>query len=512
MKRWAAFLLAGLFIIPQVTIIRAEDLTDGYTGIEVFEDQEAVFDNAIEEIDSVSDTSGLNYDESEDLIMAESSEEYVEELSDEPEEVGATSSTATITGVYNSSKGGDVRWTKVNGATGYVLYRMRSADGLKKVTTINNPNTLQYIDGGIKDNCWGRVYSYYVRPVINGKEGAKSNELTLQRLAPMKFTKNTSTAVGEVSLTYACTVNSNKALGYEIQYATSTGDLYNQKGSFKKVSLNGRNNLNKSINGLSKGQAYYFRVRGYVNYTHSVTGKTTKTWSQYSEVVSVKTQSNIVKVGDTIFFGAYEQDGNSSNGKERIEWLVLDKNDSQAFILSKYALDCKKYNEKQTLVTWEKCTLRSWLNDSFLNTAFNTQEKNKILLTNVINGDNPDYGIDGGNNTKDKIYILSVTEARKYFKDDNDEDGKRLGQSVARACKPTAFTVKQGAWRLEWDSRYFGPEFKKYDGNCSCWLRTPGVVQDMASCILYTGTASSYGADVSTRNYAVRPVMWIDLS
>ena len=66
---------------------------------------------------------------------------------------------------------------------------MRSAEGLKKVATINNPNTLQCIDEGIKDSCWGRVYVYYVRPIVNGKEGAKSNEVTLQRLAPMKITK-----------------------------------------------------------------------------------------------------------------------------------------------------------------------------------------------------------------------------------------------------------------------------------------------------------------------------------
>ncbi len=65
-------------------------------------------------------------------------------------------------------------------------------------------------------------------------------------------------------------------------------DLFNRTGSFKKVSINGRNNLNLRISGLTKGQTYYFRIRCYVNYTHSVTKKTTKTWSQYSDVISVK--------------------------------------------------------------------------------------------------------------------------------------------------------------------------------------------------------------------------------
>lgn len=194
----------------------------------------------------------------------------------------------TITASYNSSKGGDVRWKKVDGADGYVLYRNRSADGLKKVATIKDPNVLSFIDNGIKDNCWGRVYTYYVRPLFSGQEGTKSDSLTLQRLAPMKITGRSNNAAGKVALNWACTVKENKALGYEIQYATSTSDLYNQKGSFKKVAVEGRSSLSRTLSGLTKGKTYYFRIRCYVNYTHSVTKKTTKTWSQYSDVVSLK--------------------------------------------------------------------------------------------------------------------------------------------------------------------------------------------------------------------------------
>ena len=46
--------------------------------------------------------------------------------------------------------------------------------------------------------------------------------------------------------------------------------------------------MSKTIDSLKKGRTYYFRVRAYVNYTHSVTRVTTKTWSQYSDVKSVK--------------------------------------------------------------------------------------------------------------------------------------------------------------------------------------------------------------------------------
>ena len=195
----------------------------------------------------------------------------------------------TITFVYNSQKGGDIRWKKGGkGVTGYVVYRQRSAEGIKKVATIKDVNTLQCIDPGIVTGCWGRVYHYYICYLYGSKEGPKSDKLVLQRLAPMKITSLKNSAAGKVTCTYACTVNENKALGYEIQYAQTKQDLFERKGTFKKVSVSGRKNLSKVISGFTKGKTYYFRVRCYVDYEHSITHQKTKTWSQYSEVKSIK--------------------------------------------------------------------------------------------------------------------------------------------------------------------------------------------------------------------------------
>ena len=145
MKRWMALLLAGLLVFPQAMVLRAEELIDGYAETDGVGHEEGMLDNAIEEINSASDISEFTDVESEDLISVESPEEYTEELCDEPKEVSANSSTPFITGFYNSTRGGDIRWSNVDGAAGYVLYRMRSADGLKKVATINNPDTLQRV-------------------------------------------------------------------------------------------------------------------------------------------------------------------------------------------------------------------------------------------------------------------------------------------------------------------------------------------------------------------------------
>lgn len=48
-----------------------------------------------------------------------------------------------------------------------------------------------------------------------------------------------------------------------------------------------------------------------------------------------KKLSKSVKVGDTVYFGKYEQDGNKENGKEKIEWKVLSKKGKKALLISK---------------------------------------------------------------------------------------------------------------------------------------------------------------------------------
>ena len=76
------------------------------------------------------------------------------------------------------------------------------------------------------------------------------------------------------------------------------------------------------------------------------------------------------EVGDFIAFGKYEQDNDTTNGKEDIVWTVLEIKDGKALIMSAYCLDNKQYNTSKAYVTWETCTLRKWLNNDFINAAF----------------------------------------------------------------------------------------------------------------------------------------------
>ena len=192
-----------------------------------------------------------------------------------------------ITSIYNSANGVDVRWEQTPDATGYNLYRERSADGKRLVAEIKDPNITQYYDEEVRDNCWGRVYQYYICPIFQEGEGTRSEIFTVKRMAPVEFDNMTPTGSGEVQLSWFST-RDQKADGYEIQYAESRDELFEQKGSFDKISIDGGENMSMSISGLSAGKTYSFRIRCYGSYTNSATQETTFSWRQYSDTKEVE--------------------------------------------------------------------------------------------------------------------------------------------------------------------------------------------------------------------------------
>ena len=202
-----------------------------------------------------------------------------------------------------------------------------------------------------------------------------------------------------------------------------------------------------------------------------------------------------ISVGKTIKFGFYEQDNNTSNGKEEIGWKVIAVDGNKALIISEYALDCKPYYSTYTDTTWEESSLRSWLNNTFLNTAFGSKHQEMILDTNVSADENPEYSTNPGNATTDKVFLLSINEAEKYFT--NDE---------ARKCASTAYAKAQGA--------YTSDDYKTASGAATCWwwLRSPGDYQNYAARVRSVGDVDESGDNVIYDIFAVRPALWIDLN
>ena len=196
------------------------------------------------------------------------------------------------------------------------------------------------------------------------------------------------------------------------------------------------------------------------------------------------TYSSIV-VGDTLVFGSYPQ---TKFGQLRpIEWLVLDKYENEFFLISKYALDCKPYDDGRESITWENCTLREWLNNEFFDEGFSTDEKTMIQYVTVPAERNSEYDTNPGDDTVDRVFLLSVGEVKKYFPADE-----------SRICAPTEYAVRQDA--------------EEYDNGCYWWLRSPGEDGSSAACIDNDyGFVDSEGLPVSESDVAVRPAIWVTL-
>lgn len=192
------------------------------------------------------------------------------------------------------------------------------------------------------------------------------------------------------------------------------------------------------------------------------------------------------EVGDTVVFGSYEQD-NDPSGEEGVEWLVLAKEDGRMLLISRYALDCRKYHDALADVTWETCSLRAWLNGTFFSSAFSAEEQELVAAARVPADPNPSYGAPAGNDTTDRVFLLSIAEADRYFASDG-----------ARMCEGTEYCRAHGAYRAA-------------NGNSLWRLRSPGNGSDFSAGVDENGSVYPGGYLVDYDRLAVRPAMWIDL-
>lgn len=210
-----------------------------------------------------------------------------------------------------------------------------------------------------------------------------------------------------------------------------------------------------------------------------------------AEVAAAVALDEKFAVGNYVTLGRYPQ-MQSGEDLTSIEWLVLARDKNKALLISQYGLDAQPYNESETNVTWEKCSLRAWLNDVFFSRAFDTSEQQAIILTTVANDKSQGYSewnITGGSTTKDKVFLLSYAEAKMYF-------GLNENSNTKSCIQPTAYAIAQGVF---------------VDGASASWwwLRSPGHEQYDAARVGADG--SLYYHDVRDSSGAVRPAIWVDL-
>ena len=191
------------------------------------------------------------------------------------------------------------------------------------------------------------------------------------------------------------------------------------------------------------------------------------------------------KPGRTLTLGSYHQ--HSADYKESIEWIILARKHNKLLLISKYLLDRKPYEEYRGTATWGTSSVRGWLNSTFLNEAFSEEEQRRIASAEIITKAPRGYPSVGGEPTNDKIFLLSIEEAHKYFP---SADSKR--------CKPTPYTVLRGAHK---DSR---------TGYGWWWLRSPGCSNSSAAHVRCDGGVGFVGA-LGAIGGAIRPALWLML-
>jgi tetratricopeptide (TPR) repeat protein len=177
-----------------------------------------------------------------------------------------------------------------------------------------------------------------------------------------------------------------------------------------------------------------------------------------SEEQLIAAQKNLIKnsePGQKIKVGKYE-------------WLILDILDDRAFLMKNSSMEEMPYHSEPGEITWEKASLRQWLNTQFLEDSFSPAERNNIWLTEVANHDNAVYGTKGGKDTEDYIFMFSAEEAMNY-------------------------------------SSLF-PNFKT-----NTWLRSPGNDPYSAAFLSDKGSVMDYGYVATSNQFKVRPVMWYKL-
>ena len=193
-------------------------------------------------------------------------------------------------------------------------------------------------------------------------------------------------------------------------------------------------------------------------------------------------------VGDIVVIGSYEQDNVLDNGKEPLEWIVLEVNEEEgkAWLMTKYCIDQAIFWHERVSRYWGNSTLREWMNGDFITETF-TEAEQSVILTTIVKNEDRNGRSAARKDTEDKIYLLSRDEVLHFMPEMPD-----------RVAYPTEYAKTKGIT--------LSPE----TGSCRWWTRTPGARKMDICGMRLDGRISAYGMqDVDWPTNTIRPVMWV---
>lgn len=182
--------------------------------------------------------------------------------------LGGVTGTKAASASYNSVK---VSWTKVAGASRYVVYYSSSKDSGYK--TLKTTTSTSYTHTGLTS---GKTYYYKVRAyrTVSGKKvyGAYSSVVSAKPVPATVTAKRSTVTYNSIKLTWSKISGAN---GYEVYRSGS------KNGTYTKIkTITDANTLSYTNGGLTTGKTYYYKVCAY----RTVSGK--KVYGAYSAVVS----------------------------------------------------------------------------------------------------------------------------------------------------------------------------------------------------------------------------------
>ncbi len=200
-----------------------------------------------------------------------------------------------------------------------------------------------------------------------------------------------------------------------------------------------------------------------------------------------------MQVGDKMVFGQYV-------------WRVLDIQKNTALIITENIIEEHSYHNAYKDIAWADCSLRAYLNGVFYD-KFPLTDQLRIVPVLNKNPDNQWYGTNGGEDTKDRIFLLGIEEvACQYF-----------GDSSSKLYNP-------GENQRYWFQRKDENNCKRIsyslckEGKAWWWLRSPGRVSVKAAYVHGDGNIGIQGNNILKGNIdegkckgGIRPVLWLKL-
>lgn len=250
-------------------------------------------------------------------------------------------------------------------------------------------------------------------------------------------------------------------------------------------------------------------------------------WDANNEIILNGTKYRRMQKGDATYSNtssSYYQWSDSTTYHyfqyEPIKWRVLHTDGKQALLLADKALDNQSYNTVIIDAIWESSTIRSWLNGydssmnqqsadysqkNFINSAFTLSERGAIVNSSVENADNITYGTEGGNNTIDKVFLLSESEV--WNTDKAVSYGFKADKAICDEARRSQSTTYAKAMGISSNTS------TAYKGNCWWWLRSPANHGRIVMNVNSDGYVRSNGSgNIKPEGNAVRVALNLNLS